>query len=467
MRVDRRFWELEAYADATALIANGNAISYRELAAQCDRLAALFGPSKKLVWIDVHNDVESIVGYLAALRAGHAAMLIPSGMDPGTRSALLERYDPDFVWRAAKRDEASTLPGGSYILSERSAASGAIHPALSLLLATSGSTGSAKFVRLRGTGVDANARSIREYLCIGADDTAITSLPIHYSYGLSVLNSHLAAGARIVVTNASIINREFWQAFTDWGVTSLAGVPYSYEMFKRVGFQRMTLPSLRYLTQAGGKLSDHVIREFLTLGQEKGFRLCVMYGQTEATARIAYLPSEHLHDKVGSIGQAIPGGQLWLQDANGNVVREAGVEGVLMYRGENTMLGYALSRGDLAKPDELGGVLRTGDVARFDSDGYFYITGRESRFVKLLGNRISLDEIETSLRSNGVECLCGGSDDVLKVAYKEGGGTKEKVEKLIASRYKLPRFLYSVRAVEEFQKTSSGKNDYARIFAED
>jgi acyl-coenzyme A synthetase/AMP-(fatty) acid ligase len=189
-----------------------------------------------------------------------------------------------------------------------------------------------------------------------------------------------------------------------------------------------------------------------------------MYGQTEATARISYLPFEALPGKIGSIGKAIPGGTLWLEDANGNRISQSNTDGVMIYEGPNAMMGYALCRSDLMKKDELSGVLRTGDIARFDDDGFFYLTGRENRFVKILGNRVNLDDIENHLRAHAVECLCGGHDEKLKIAIKGAHDIKE-IEKLIIDRYKFPKFLFSIRNVDEFMQTASGKPDYAGTFA--
>ena len=177
----------------------------------------------------------------------------------------------------------------------------------------------------------------------------------------------------------------------------------------------MELPSLRYLTQAGGRLGRELAEEFNAICEEKGIRLIVMYGQTEATARMSYLPWEDAGRKAGSIGIPIPGGKFELVDANGQLIDGADVVGELVYCGSNVTPGYAKSRMDLAKPDENKGVLYTGDMAKRDEDGFYYVVGRKKRFLKIFGNRVNLDEVENLLKKEGIENACTGQDDRMVV----------------------------------------------------
>ena len=181
----------------------------------------------------------------------------------------------------------------------------------SVLLSTSGTTGSPKLVRLAHRNIEANADSIAEYLDIDERERAIQSLPIHYSYGLSVLHSHLATGASVILTPHSIMRPEFWADAARWQATSFAGVPYSYAILQRTGLLRRAMPdTMRTLTQAGGRLAPEAIVKLHELMQERGGRLFVMYGQTEATARISYVPPEALPEKAHTIGIPIPGGSF-------------------------------------------------------------------------------------------------------------------------------------------------------------
>ncbi len=380
-------------------------------------------PGRELVLVRTRADAASAIAYLAAVRAGHAVILLEADADP---AAIIETYDPRYV-----------ITGESVEVREH-AAPADLHPDLSVLLSTSGSTGSPKLVRLTQANVRANAASIAEYLGLDRQERAIQSLPLSYSYGLSVLNSHLHAGASIAFTAHSVIRPEFWDDVRRHEATSFAGVPYAYAMLERIGMRDMTLPSLRTLTQAGGRLEPEVAARFAA--QRRFF---VMYGQTEATARIAYVPPERLADKPGSIGIAIPGGELSVDD------------GELVYRGPNVMLGYATSRADLARGDELGGVLRTGDLGHHDDEGFFYVTGRAKRIAKVYGQRINLDEIEAAI--DGPAGAIAG-DDRIDVFTERGADARA-----LAGRFRLPPRALRVHEIERLPVKSSGKVDYAAL----
>jgi acyl-CoA synthetase (AMP-forming)/AMP-acid ligase II len=367
-------------------------------------------------------DALSAIGYLAALAAGHAVILVEAGADPGP---IIETYDPRFV--IADRE-----------VHERDAAPAELHPDLRVLLSTSGSTGSPKLVRLSERNVLANAASIAEYLELHPGERAIASLPLPYSYGLSVLHSHLFAGASVAFTPHSVIRPEFWDDVRRHEATSFAGVPYAYAMLERIGMRDMDLPSLRTMTQAGGHLDPEIAALFA-----RRARFFVMYGQTEATARIAYVPPERLADKPGSIGIPIPGGRLSVDD------------GELVYEGPNVMLGYAQTREDLARGDDQGGVLRTGDLGYADDEGFFYVTGRVKRIAKVYGQRINLDEVEAAVE--GPAAAVGGEDRI--EVYAEG----EADARALAARFRLPPRALRVHAVERLPVKPSGKVDYALL----
>ncbi len=342
-----------------------------------------------------------------------------------------------------------------------------IYADTALLLSTSGTTGSPKLIRLSYRNLQSNAEAIVQYLGINSAETAITSLPLSYSYGLSVVNSHLLAGATLVCTNASIVTQEFWADFSEQRCTSFAGVPFSYSMLERLRLERMNLPALRTLTQAGGRLAPEKVQLFADIARRSGARFFVMYGQTEATARISYVPSDRLDAKIGSIGLPIPGGRLRLMQ-EGCEITEPDREGELVYSGPNVMLGYAETRDCLAKGDELLGTLHTGDLGHRDADGYFYITGRLKRFIKIYGLRLNLDEIEKMLESAlGRSVACGGQDECLHVLVESTSeADASEALKRVGSLYKLHPSSVRVRLVAALQVNSSGKKDYANICRE-
>jgi len=292
---------LAAFGDRVALRTPERTITYAGLAELVARRAADLGTTRRLVLLAGANRVEPLVTYLAALSAGHPVILVP-GDNPGNLAGVVEAYDPDVV----------VDPDGG-LTERRPGTAHDLHPELALLLSTSGSTGSPKLVRLSTDNVQANAESIAEYLAIRPSDVAATTLPMHYCYGLSVIHSHLLAGASLMLTSLSVVDGCFWEQFRAAGATTFAAVPYTFDLLDRVGFESMDLPSLRYVTQAGGRLAPDRVRRFAELGRRRGWDLFVMYGQTEATARMAYLPPDLALTSPGSIGIPVPGGSFHLE----------------------------------------------------------------------------------------------------------------------------------------------------------
>ncbi len=332
-----------------------------------------------------------------------------------------------------------------------------------MLLSTSGTTGSPKLVRLSHRNIAANASSIAQYLEIDGAERAIASLPIHYSYGLSVLHSHLVAGASVLLTGHSIMQPEFWADAARWGVTSFAGVPYSYEILERTGLLRTSMPrTMRTLTQAGGRLAPEAVIELNELMRERGGRLWVMYGQTEATARISYVPPQALPEKAHTIGIPIPGGRLSVRSGS-QLVTEPNVEGELIYHGPNVMQGYATQPEDLACGDAQGGELSTGDLGCFDEDGFFRVTGRIKRIAKVFGMRQNLDEIESAASAYGPVAAADGGDRI--VLWQEGDADIEPgdLQRVVARQLGLNPRAFEVREIDALPRTASGKVDYERL----
>lgn len=469
-------FDLSTFESRIAIVNEyGEHFSYGDLMNVCGKLQPFLSTKdKKLVIILTQNNIETIIGYLAVLQNDHSVMLIDAALDKKLLDHLIKIYLPDFIWgpeRGENREDRAIFKYKNYeLLQCDGEKQSKLHPALSVLLPTSGSTGSPKLVKLTKSNIMANARSIAAYLHLNETERPIANLPIHYSYGLSIINSHFMVGATVLLTDAPMVKREFWDFFESAAGTSLAGIPYTYEILKRIGFFNMDLPSLRCITQAGGKLDTHLIVEYARLSREKNFDFYVMYGQTEATARISYLAPQYNLSKAGSIGKAIPDGKMQVMDESGNIITRPKQEGELVYQGPNVMMGYAHCREDLGKNDELSGVLKTGDIAYFDEDGFFYITGRKSRFLKILGKRISLPEIEAYLKLQGYHCLCGGADDMLLIACPQE--YREHQEEIFANirqevfiRFKIPLALTRVFPIRNIPRNSSGKINYSEIFS--
>jgi acyl-CoA synthetase (AMP-forming)/AMP-acid ligase II len=450
--------------------ATGRIWSYAALGSAVGKVAGfLCGKSKSLAFCFCGNDPATVVQYLAAVDADCATVLLDATLVPELAQKLADRYQPDWLLGASEslaracggaNVEPIEVEAGEIPVRLHRARPGApeIHPELSLLLSTSGSTGSPKLVRLRRENVEQNARSIAIGLDIDPDERPITSLPIHYSYGLSVLNSHLLRGACVVLTDHALTAQEFWKVFRQYGCTSMAGVPFSYQILRRLDLDKLELPTLRTLTQAGGRLDPPVVAHFSDLMRRRGGRFFVMYGQTEATARMTILPSERLPEKLGTVGRAIPGGRLEILGA----IDERGT-GEVVYYGPNVMMGYAESAADLARGDELGGVLHTGDLGTLDADGFLTIVGRSKRIAKVYGLRINLDEIEATLREHGPAAVIGGADQL--IIFCEYGDEAQYAEcrRVVSERLRIHHQAFVFRHVDSLPRNANGKIDYPSL----
>lgn len=443
--------DLSAHGDAPCLLRTGAApVSYAGLAARADAFARRLGTGRKLVAIEAAASVEMVAAWLGALRGGHAVALLPAG-EPAAMDRFRRQFLPDAVFARANGRWRLTLDGRG---------AGPIHSDLSLLLMTSGSTGHGKGVRLSGAAVDANAAAIADYLGLAPQDRAALVLPLHYSYGLSVLNSHLAAGASVWLAEGSILSEGFLPALAASGATSLSTVPHGFELLERTGFAAADLPALKTLTVAGGALAPATQRRFAARMAAQGGRFFAMYGQTEAVARIAYLPPDCAESHAGMIGRAIPGGALSLRDDAGQILTADGAEGELVYHGPNVMMGYAETRADLARGAEVA-ALATGDIARREGD-FFRIIGRKRRMSKIAGLRVGHDAVEAALTGQGLAAAVWGDDTCLWVAV-EGPADADALTLRVAALAGLTPAHVRLRILPRLPRLPSGKIDYPAL----
>ena len=462
------FNDIDVYGAGTAIISeNSEHFTYTELLTAAD---ALKDHVKKrcLVFIMCENSLESIAGYIGFLRARVVAVLINNNINHELFEKLLLTYKPEFIWLSHEKANSANWGRklycyGNYVLLKTDyVIDYKLHEDLALLLTTSGSTGSPMLVRQSYKNIINNANAIVQYLGITQTDRPITTLPMSYTYGLSIINSHLLKGCAVILTNKTLMDKVFWELLGANEATTFGGVPYTYEMLKKLRFSRIDLPSLKILTQAGGKLRSDLVKEFATICEQKGIRFFVMYGQTEATARMSYLPSEYAISKAGSMGIAIPGGAFWLEDESGKIITESDTVGELIYKGENVTMGYAVSSEDLSKGDENGGVLKTGDMAKRDADGFYYIVGRKKRFLKLFGNRVNLDEIEQFIKELGYNCVCSGDDDHLRI-YMIDIENHAQIKGFVSERTGIHPSAFEVIYIETLPRNEAGKILYSAL----
>lgn len=466
-------WNFKGYADNIALQDEfGAKLTYRELEEQGKKLARAI-ESRCLVFSLCSNTLASVLGYTAFLQEHIVPLLLSAHIDCELYQVLEETYRPSYVWLPKESEILDFILEqgkiiyeelGYFLVKKNSVPKTKLYGELALLLTTSGSTGSPKLVRQSYKCIRANTEQIAEYLQLDDTERPVTTLPMNYTYGLSIINSHLWVGATILLTDKTIIQKEFWGMVKEQKCTSFGGVPYTYEMLDKLKFYQMDLPDLRYMTQAGGKLLPALHRKFAEYAQEKQKKFIVMYGQCEATARMGYLPPEYSLKKQGAMGIAIPKGELRIVNVKGEEITEAGVPGELIYRGENVTLGYAKSREDLVKGDEFCGELHTGDIAERDKDGFFYIVGRMKRFLKIFGNRVNLDEIDRLVKNhfNGMECASCGIDDKMYI-FITAEEKRDEVRKYISEKTGLNFIAIQVAAIDAIPKNDSGKVLYKEL----
>ncbi|MFZ2864176.1 MAG: AMP-binding protein [Ignavibacteriaceae bacterium] len=472
MHQSNNFWSnLKLFADNVALIdtANKQTLTYKRLDDESDFISDKIKLSHKgLTFLFTTNNLESVVLYIALLKSGSAVLLLDEKLNEEIRNSLINNYKPDFIISVSPKAPAGYSDYFDYhslhLFEREERQSREIFPDLAVLLSTSGTTGSPKLVKLSYKNIQSNADSIAEYLNIDENERPITTLPFNYSFGLSIINSHLLKGSAIILTEKTVFFRDFWNLFNEYKCTSFAGVPYTYTMLKRIGFEKIALPSLRYFTQAGGKLSEEFIRFFNDYAAKSNKKFFVMYGQTEATARITYVPYDKLSGKIGSIGISIPGGKLNIMNDGVEVSRPKEV-GEIVYKGDNVMLGYAETLSDLSKGDELNGVLFTGDLGYKDEDGFFYVTGRMKRFIKIFGLRINLDEVQKMIENHfKISAACTGKDDLLQIlVHSDDHLTEIKVKEEVMKMYQLNFKSLIVKSANQIPTNTNGKYDYNKI----
>lgn len=425
-------------------------ISYGELATRAQTWSRRMEGERGLVFVYVRNSVESLAAFLGALVADHAVALFDANTSNEARAELEETYRP--AWIARPDEDELEHPAGA----------GPLHQDVKLLLSTSGSTGSAKLVRLTMDAMQANAEGIAEVLHIRNDDVAAGYLPIHYSYGLSVVTSHLVSGARIRLTEMGLMDSQFWSAMRGAGITHLPGVPFHYQMMLKLGLKRLNLPTLTTMTQAGGRLAPELRKQVHEFMEQVGGRFFVLYGQTEAAPRMTTLQHSDFPFAPQSVGVALPDCRIEIIDRDGDG------NGEVVFHGPNVMFGYAENRDDLGRGDEMCGRLPTGDTGYLDAEGRLTLTGRVKRIGKIFGLRINLDEVE-ALANASVGTAVTQTAETLTLHVVSSGDAerdKELTQAMLASlqkRFTIPVTSYRIKMVPEILRTERGKINYAAL----
>ena len=445
----------------------GGQLTYGDLVALRSELSAVL-PERELVFCLCENKVGALAGFLSLYDCKDVCLLLSAHIDKALLKVLDDTYGPSYYWMP----EAMVGDYGyevvyvykGFSLCKTGKKAPAMHPELSMLMTTSGTTGSPKLVRHKYGNIESNAKNVATVFGWTPEERGIIDLPMQYTMGLNVINSHLYAGATILLIEANLMSPKYWSFIKEQKGSNFTGVPFSYEILNRLRFWKMDLPYLTTMAEGGGKLSDTLFKTIADFAVEKGKRFFATFGTTETSARLAFLPPSEAATHIGSIGQAIPEGKLILVDENGNEINEVDVEGELRYEGPNVTMGYGTCVEDLAKGDEFCGMYETGDLAKKDADGFFYIVGRKKRFLKLFGLRVSLDQSEKIISENfgGIECACTGDDNQMLI-YITQEELKEDVKKLISEKTGLMAKSFDVRVINEIPRFESGKINYKAL----
>ncbi len=418
-------------------------------------------PQRTLIFILSQNDLGSMLGYLACLQNKVVPLIISLNTDTDLYNRFVEMYHPEYLWmpdKATNEKMGETIYRAyGYSLVETGLQAPPLYEELSLLLPTSGSTGSPKLVRHSYRNLEANAENVKQLFQLDSKQRAMASLPIHYTMGRSVIDSHLKAGATILLCGKSLLDKKFWIRLKEERATSFTGVPYSYDLFAKLHFERIDLPDLEIITQGGGKLSEKMFTFLADYAERNNKKFIATYGQTECSARMAYLPYQLAKHKICSIGVAEPNTKLSIIDSDGVESYEGEATGEMVFRGENVTLGYATCADDLKKGDENNGIMHTGDIAHRDIDGCYFIVGRMKRFLKIYGLRISLDEVESLIKGAfSVDCVCLGTDELLRIMITKSS-LIEEVREFVVEKTHLFRKAIEVEYIEKIPRNEAGK----------
>lgn len=413
------------------------------------------------------NTVGSMVGYLSFVERGVVPLMLSSKIDNELLESLLETYTPAYLWVPTEEVEKfhfkAFYSNLGYTLLETENELYPINDKLQLLMTTSGSTGSPKLVRYKKGNLEANAKNVAIVFGWSSAERPVCDLGMQYTMGLNVINTHLYVGATVLLTTYNLFSGDFWDYIRAEKATNFTGVPFSYDIFARLHFDMMDLPYLTTLAEGGGKLTDKRFIWLAEYAQKNNKRFIASFGTTETSARMAVLPPEYAITKTGSIGRAIPEGELFLIDTDGKVLEETLAEGELCYKGPNVTMGYGTCRDDLMKGDEWNGVYHTGDLARRDEDGCYYVTGRLSRFLKLLSYRVSLDQCERLIQEQfGIQCACTGTDQRMDIYITDSEKVKD-VQDFVCNKTGLFKNLFKVFVIEKIPRNDSGKIVYKEL----
>ena len=424
----------------------------------------------QLILVLANNSISSILSYIVSILNQNKIILIDENLNNAEIEKIIMLYEPSYIVSKIEKPYFGIIQKPVFrildsLILKTKFKKHDLKKDLLILLPTSGSTGSSKFVQLSKKNIISNTKSILKYLKINSNDRAVTNMPFYYSYMLSILNTHLFSGASIFVSNKTIIEKKFWNEFKKQKITSFNGVPYTWEVLNRVGKEKIFTNNIKYITQAGGKLDYDLANKIYQLCKQKKKDMYIMYGQTEASPRISYIKNENIIKYKGSIGKPINGVNMWIENKNSKKILKPNMKGEIFISGENIMMGYSSSVEDIkiTNISKKKLKLNTGDIGYFNEDGFFYITGRSNRIVKIYGNRIDLNEIERKMKDFSINVTCINKENNLVVFFNKKFSQK-KIENKLYDVMKLNLNKVKFVKIEKMPMTKNKKINYKELF---
>lgn len=454
-------------ASIAAIDDNGFDITYGNLVNEI----TAFNPKiskRSIAFILSENCIASLVAYLSMIERDVVPLILNRKTEKGLLIDMVNVYKPKYIYLRMEDAKNFTFTpvynNRNYVLLETHNDIYPINEKLQFLMTTSGSTGSPKLVRYKRGNLEANARNVAKAFEWNCDERAICDLGMQYTMGLNVINTHLYVGGTVLLTSRNIISSEFWDFVKKNNGTNFTGVPFSYDILHRLHYEKMNeINSIKTFSQGGGKLTEERFKEFSEYCNRTGRRFIASFGTTETSARMCMLDPKLATEKIGSVGRAIPEGEVFLIDMDNNIIDEPNVEGELCYKGPNVTMGYAECIDDLNKGDEWNGEYHTGDLSVKDIDDCYYITGRKNRFLKLLGHRVGLDECERMISERfNCSCACMGDDQKMRI-FIDGNITTELLKEYISKKLCLYKNLFDINRLNSIPRNESGKIDYKTL----
>ena len=443
---------------------NNQIIDYGTLFDLSDEIIKII-KKRSLIFLVCGNNIESIVGYISFLRLKSVVCLIDQKINQKHLINQIKIYKPELIFTHHNFDSFNDYNlaykfKNFNLLKRKKEISIKLNNNLRLLISTSGSTGSPKYVKISSQNLLSNTKSIINYLQLNDKDICITTLPMSYVYGLSLINTHIFSKGTIILNERSVMENKFWSLINKYKVTNFGGVPYTFQILDKINFYKKNLNSIKFLTQAGGKLDAEIIKKILTKFCKRSKKFIVMYGATEATARMSYLPHRYTKEKFGSVGVPIPGGKFWLEDLDGKKIEKSFTKGELIYSGKNVCMGYSTKLADLSKGDENHGIYRTGDLAHRDNDNFFYIDGRIGRNIKIFGNRVNLSDLENNIYKLGIQSICKLTKENIITIFTRKKKEIKIIENNIRDLSNLHPSIFRIKIIKKFPMNKNFKISY-------